>query len=92
MKERIEYGPKYVLFDQCCLKKCNKSEFCQPDNGFNFSPITIDKEIQDDLNDTEKNYLGNIGVTLLCSLVLSNNFFNCCNLIFGYFMLSFSDA
>ena len=65
MKERIKNGPRYIHFDEDCLKQYDASDFYGPANGFNFSRITVDRDVQNDLNDTEKKYLGSIGVTIM---------------------------
>ena len=65
MKERVKYGPQYIHFDEDCLKQYDTSEFYGPGNGFDFSRITVDRDVQNDLNDTAKKYLGNIGVTIM---------------------------
>lgn len=54
------------------MKQFDKSELCGPNNGFDFSRMTVDKEVQ--AVQAGKKYLGNIGVTIMHSFVLSNNF------------------
>ena len=65
MEESVKYGPHYIHFDKDCLKQYQTSEFYGSGNGFNFSRITADRDVQIDLNDTEKKYLVNIGFTIM---------------------------
>ena len=65
MKEKVKYEPQHIHFDKECLRHYDTSEFYGPGNGLDFSHTTVDKDVQNDLTDTEKKYLDNIGVIVM---------------------------
>ena len=58
--ESVKYGPQYFRFDENCLKQYGINEFHGSCKDFDYSRVTMNKEEQAELNNTEKQYLGNI--------------------------------
>ena len=58
-KEKLKqkYGPMYIHFNGTCLKKHDTKRFYTQDEDFDYTQISVDKEIVKDFNERESTFL-----------------------------------
>ena len=61
MTARVKYVPQHIYFDEDSMYDTNK--LYGPSKGFDYSRITVGKELEAELDHTEKKSVGNIGVS-----------------------------